>query len=409
LLAAAIERFESHGLLVCFHCHDEVTVETPIDSLSDAEFLDILLKLPSWATGLPLGGKVHSGPHYLEPPEHPAEPLTTPDTEQAMLEQAINTYIDDVRTDGVDPIGAEPEDDGDLLAEDAAPLTALVSLPLAPGNKVQCPFHDDGQPSCVIYPDHYHCFGCGEHGSRLNWLVRVEGMTAAEAATCIQDWPIERAPRDTDDEAEKLAYIKSIWASAQGLTGSVAERYLDETRDIDLTRLGDIHGSLRFHPNCVFGPGTHLPCLIALMRDPLTDELVGIQRIALEERDGRIEKIERRMVGHAGVVKLWPPGAHLVVGEGLETVLAAATRVTYRDNLLSPAWAVMSAGSLASFPVIPGVERLIILVDHDDAGIAAACQCTERWTRAERTVIRLTPKRAGSDFNDLVIESELAA
>jgi hypothetical protein len=147
-----------------------------------------------------------------------------------------------------------------------------------------------------------------------------------------------------------------------------------------------------------------MPCLIALMRDPLTDEPAGIQRIALEERDGRIEKIDRRMVGHAGVVKLWPPGAHLVVGEGLETVLAAATRVTYRDNLLPPAWAVMSAGSLASFPVIPGVERLIILVDHDDAGIAAAGQCTERWTRAGRTVIRLTPKRAGADFNDLVIE-----
>ena len=27
----------------------------------------------------------------------------------------------------------------------------------------------------------------------------------------------------------------------------------------------------------------------------------------------------------------------------------------------------------------------------------------ERWTRAGRTVVRLTPKRVGADFNDLVM------
>ena len=55
LLAAAIERFETCGIHVVFHCHDEVTVEVPIGSLSDEEFLRILLQLPTWATGLPLG------------------------------------------------------------------------------------------------------------------------------------------------------------------------------------------------------------------------------------------------------------------------------------------------------------------------------------------------------------------
>ena len=35
LLAAAIDRFEARGLNVVFHCHDEVTIETPIGALSD--------------------------------------------------------------------------------------------------------------------------------------------------------------------------------------------------------------------------------------------------------------------------------------------------------------------------------------------------------------------------------------
>jgi hypothetical protein len=187
---------------------------------------------------------------------------------------------------------------------------------------------------------------------------------------------------------------------------SIAERYLDVARGIDITKLpGDIHHSLRFHPNCVFGPGAHLPCLIALMRDPMTDEAVGIQRIALEHRDGKIEKVGRRMLGRAGVVKLWPAGTQLVIGEGLETVLAAATRLPYAEAPLTPAWAALSSQKLQALPVIPGVERLILLVDHDNAGLTAASICAERWTRAGRTVIRLTPRRAGADFNDLIMEA----
>jgi DNA polymerase len=412
LLAAAIERFETRGVPVVFHCHDEVTVEVPIGSLSDDEFLAILLKLPAWATGLPLGGKVHSGPHYLAPPEQPAQPLATPDADEAVLEAAIDHYIDDTRDDlGEidDPALMEREDDEDYvanLADDTAPLTELVTLPLISGNKVACPFHDDIDPSCAIYPDHFHCFGCGEHGSRLDWLTRVEGMTEVEAVTYIKDWPgpLERAPQNGDDEANKLAFIKSIWTSAGSVLDSMAERYLDETRGIDVTKLpADIHGSLRFHPACVFGSGTR-PCLIALMRDPVTDAPLGIQRIALEHQDGRIVKLERRMFGHAGVVKLWSAGSTLAIGEGLETTLAAATRVLYRGVFLKPAWAAMSSDLLARLPVLPDVKRLIVLVDHDEPGRAAADACVDRWTRAGRTVIRLTPKRQGADFNDLVME-----
>ena len=377
LLAAAIDRLESRGIPVVFHCHDEVTVEVPIGSLSDAEFLAILLELPDWAAGMPLGGKVHSGPHYLEAPEHAAEPLAlaAPDPEACALEQAIDVFLEDTRQDiGEidDPALVEREDDEDYVANltDAiAPLTELVGLPLTPDNKVACPFHEDVEPSCTIYPDHFHCFGCGEHGDRLDWLTRAEGMTKAEAITFIKDWPPAppRTFQNGNEEADKLAFIKSIWTAAEPLTGSIAERYLDQTRHIDVTRLPeDVHRSLRFHPRCVFGPGTCLPCLIALMRDPVTDAPVGIQRIALERAaGGRIEKIDRRMLGRAGVVKLWPAASSLVVGEGLETVLAAATRIPYADGPLVPAWAALSSKQLAALPIIDGVERLIVLVDND--------------------------------------------
>jgi DNA polymerase len=419
LLAAAIERLETRGIPVVHHNHDEVTVEVPIGSLPDTEFLEILLKPPAWMDGLmplPLAGKVHSGAHYLAPPEHPAQPR------EDVLEQTIDLYLDDTRADiGPidDPVLVEREDDEDFvanLADNTAPLTELVKLPLTPDSKVSCPFHDDAEPSCAIYPDHYHCFGCHAHGNRLDWLTQIEGMTEAEAIALIKDWtgPQTSLPQNGDDEAAKLAFIKSIWIAAQPLAGSIAEQYLDETRHIDVTKLpADIHRSLRFHPACIFGPGTHRPCLIALMRDPLSDEPLGIQRIALEDRGGKINKLDRRMLGHAGVVKIWPAGPQLVVGEGLETVLAAATRIPYQGAPLVPAWAALSSKKLATLPVIPNVARLVLLIDNDrnQEGQQAAAQVTAYWRAQGRTVVPLMPPQPGTDFNDLILgeDSHVAA
>src|SRR5262249_6322665 len=139
------------------------------------------------------------------------------------------------------------------------------------------------------------------------------------------------------------------------------------------------------------------------MRDVRTDMPTGIHRIGLTP-DAR--KIDRRMLGRSGTVKLWSAGIQLVVGEGIETVLAAATRIPYCDAPLQPAWALLSAGMLERFAVLPGIEQLIILVDHAPAGKDAALLCTSRWHRAGRTVIQLTPDQPWTDFNDLVMPEQ---
>jgi hypothetical protein len=412
LLAAAIARFEARGLPVVMHCHDEVTCEVPIGSATEQEFSTILLEPPTWAAGLPLAGKVHSGSHYLEAPAHPAEALVTPNTDDLVLETALYEFIDDARdieiTDTDELERADQEDYVDNLTHTVAPLTDLVSQPLTPDNKVCCPFHDDAEPSCAIYPDHFHCFGCGEHGGRLDWLTRAEGMRRAEAVALIQDWtgPIERTTKNGGSEAEKLVYALRLWEAAQPIAGTLAARYLADTRAIDLEALPADHDQvLRFHPRCPFGPGTEHPCLVALFRDVATDAPVGIHRIALTPD---AQKIDRMMLGRwptSRAIKLWRPAGNLVIGEGIETVLAAATRVTHRGVPLRPAWALGSSGGIARFPAIPNVEQLTILVDHDANGIGRrdAKTCAERWNHAGRAVTLLTPKRVGADFNDIVM------
>ena len=139
----------------------------------------------------------------------------------------------------------------------------------------------------------------------------------------------------------------------------------------------------------MFGPGVTHPCLIALMRDACGDAPIGIQRIALT---ADAQKIDRRMLGKAGVVKLWPAGKQLVVGEGLETTLAAATRLDYRDEPLRPAWAALSDGGLKKFPLIDGVERLIVLADNDANNAGA-----ERRRGLQAPLARGRPPRRAAD------------
>jgi len=108
-----------------------------------------------------------------------------------------------------------------------------------------------------------------------------------------------------------------------------------------------------------------------------------------------------------GVVKLWSlnGGEQLVVGEGIETVLAAATCIPYRGASLTPAWSAVAKGGLGRLPVLPGFKQLVLLVDHDEnnEGQQAAGRCQRIWKSAGRTVVPLIPKQRGWDFNDMVL------
>ena len=50
------------------------------------------------------------------------------------------------------------------------------------GSMACCPFHDDRTPSMKLYPDHFHCFGCGRTGDVINLASRLTGLSALDAA-----------------------------------------------------------------------------------------------------------------------------------------------------------------------------------------------------------------------------------
>lgn len=48
--------------------------------------------------------------------------------------------------------------------------------------KARCPFHPDNDPSFVVYPDNFFCWGCHAHGDVFDFMVLKLGLTWKEAA-----------------------------------------------------------------------------------------------------------------------------------------------------------------------------------------------------------------------------------
>jgi putative DNA primase/helicase len=204
-----------------------------------------------------------------------------------------------------------------------------------------------------------------------------------------------KRPRSEDDQ-HRIERAVAIWHEAKDPRGTLAQIYLNVHRKLDLD--DDLAGGvLRFHPACPWrnentGKTDRVPALIAAFRSIDDGTITAIHRIALNS-DG--SKISRRMLGvvHRAAVMLDPIGNELAIGEGVETCMAA------RQLGIRPTWALGSTGSIAGFPILDGVKRLIILGETGAASREAIQFCGRRWCRARRRVRIMRPS-VGDDLND---------
>lgn len=55
---------------------------------------------------------------------------------------------------------------------EALELTDISPPARMPGH-IPCPFHEEDTPSCAVWEDHFHCYGCGRGGSPLAFIAHV--------------------------------------------------------------------------------------------------------------------------------------------------------------------------------------------------------------------------------------------
>jgi hypothetical protein len=284
----------------------------------------------------------------------------------------------------------------------AAIAKSLKGRKSGAGYVMRCPAHDDRKASLSLRdgPDGLivHCFtGCQPRdvyeALRAQGLIDQHGKSRGDH---------HREHRDhvtkCDDDAARTAKALKLWDEAGELSNTLAARYLARR---GITQLPpNVHDSLRFHPKVIFGKDEadqwrFVPCLLALVRNVITDQPQAVHRIGLTP-DG--DKLERLALGPiaGGACKLWDDAevtTGLVIGEGIETTLAGAM-VAHKGTLLRPAWAVLNTANLRAFPVLRGIECLTILVDLDPnhVGEVAAAECAMRWVAGGCEVHRLFPE-----------------
>lgn len=263
----------------------------------------------------------------------------------------------------------------------------------------------------------WHDHEVGEGGDLLSLIQREHRGSFSEAISWAHAFvgdvgdepPPVSAPRTPlravpgDDELANIDRALVIWRASGPLTGTPAAAYLTHARGIN-------PGSepwpvdLRFHPQCPF-KGQTVPAMVALLRDIKTGSPCGIHRTALKaDGSGKAFADAKAMLGRArdAAVMLDPFDSvelGIAVCEGIESGLSARFSPAV---WLRPMWVCGSAGAIARFPVLGGVEVISVFADGDATGRRAARTLCERYELAGLEFDLYEPESDDADANSVL-------
>jgi hypothetical protein len=264
----------------------------------------------------------------------------------------------------------------------------------------RCPAHDDRAPSLSIADARdgkvlVRCHaGCDQRDviAALRALGAWKVMNQCAGRLCNKaDHPGETRR----DALKRTETALAIWSASESAEGTPVEAYL-RSRGLAIP----VPPSIRFHAGLRHLSETVWPAMVALVRHGIDGKPVGIHRTFLARNGDGKAPVEpaKMMLGpcRGGAVRLGLAGDMLMVGEGIETCLAAM-QASGR-----PAWAALSTSGLRALDLPFAVSDVIVLADGDEPGEAAAQSCAWQWKRDGRRV-RIARPPHGMDFNDLLL------
>jgi hypothetical protein len=196
------------------------------------------------------------------------------------------------------------------------------------------------------------------------------------------------------DDQKRTNYALSVWDSSVTAQGTLVESYL-ASRGLGMPQTNVLRHQRLNHPT-----GGIWSVMVALVTRGEDNSPIGIHRTYLSVDGASKAPVnpQKMMLGRCsgGAVRLAEPTDVLMIGEGIETCLAAMQATGL------PAWAALSTSGLKSLGLPDTVRDIILLADGDDAGEAAAQTCAKRWIKQGRKV-RIARPPKGLDFNDLLL------
>jgi putative DNA primase/helicase len=278
--------------------------------------------------------------------------------------------------------------------------SALGGRKAGHGWMARCPVHDDREPSLSIREVDgkvlVRCHaGCGQRD--VIAVLKERGLWDGKMRSHIRRLSRRKVPESqpNQQQEERSAAALAIWQSTVSAVATPVETYLS-ARGLNLS----LPPSLRFHRGLRHPSGGLWPCMVALVMRGADNTPLAIHRTFLARDGGGKAPVDpaKMMLGpcRGGAVRLSQPGDLLMVGEGIETCLAAMQATGH------PTWAALSTSGMRALNLPGPVSEVIVLADGDDPGEAAARDCALRWMRQGRRVRIARPPR-GMDFNDVLL------
>ena len=271
------------------------------------------------------------------------------------------------------------------------------------GWTARCPAHDDRTPSLSIRDADngkvlIRCHaGCDqEQVIATLWARGLWTENGSRRCKRLASRGVAKRTEPDRDDAKRTEAALAIWQAAIPALGTPVEAYL-AARGLHL----ELPTTLRFHAGLKHPSGGIWPAMVAPVTSGADGRPLAIHRTFLAREGGGKAPVDpqKMMLGpcRGGAVRLADPGDVLMVGEGIETSIAAMQATG------NPAWAALSTSGLRGLGLPEDVRDVIVLADGDTAGEAAARNCAWRWKREGRRV-RIARPPQGMDFNDMLMD-----
>ncbi len=197
----------------------------------------------------------------------------------------------------------------------------------------------------------FYCRRCGVGGDVIRLVERLDGVDFNRAVeTLARERPRFAPPptaspvTDAEKNLKNFQRAMRTWRDARPAAGTLVETYL-RSRGITIPP----PPSLRFAPRLLHWSTadvvTYWPAMVALVTRGIDGAPVAVHRTYLNPAGGKapVDPVKMALALTAGgAVRLAPAADFLMVGEGIETCLAAMQATGL------PAWSALSASGMKS-------------------------------------------------------------
>lgn len=199
--------------------------------------------------------------------------------------------------------------------------------------------------------------------------------------------------------AEKVRCAAAIWAEAAPVLATLSERHA-RARGITRPLPGaDVLRHAARAPLRVYDPAdrrTHAAMVAAIISPE--GSFTAVELTYLDRQGARDDRIRpaRKSVGAippGSAVRIDPPDAEMLVGEGVFTTLSAT------EHFSLPGWATLSTARLRTWSPPPGVRSVLVAGDNGADGRRSASCLVQRLRARGVQAEAVFPPRSFDDFN----------